>query len=113
MNKDLKKTNYVVVAYYDNEEYLEDCCLLGWNSREDWIDTDYYGDAIMTPAGNIKKNKFGILIKVSTHTSVYVGETYDDCKTYCDMGNQEGLNCRICKLEKDTDGNWKVIPISL
>jgi hypothetical protein len=106
----MKKTNYIVAAHYNGENYLEDCCLLGWNSREDWIDTDYYGDDITTPAGNIKKNKYG-LIKVSTHTSVYVGETYDNCKTYCDMGNREGLDCRVCKIERDSNNNLIVIPV--
>ena len=106
----MKKTNYIVAAHYNGESYLEDCCLLGWNSREDWIDTDYYGDDITTSAGNIKNNKYG-LIKVSTHTSVYVGETYENCKTYCDMGNREGLDCRVCKVEKDSNNNLIVIPV--
>jgi hypothetical protein len=110
MKKELKKTNYVVVAYYDNEEYLDDCCLLGWNGREDWFDTDYYGYEITTPKNNIKKNDCG-LIWMNTHTSVYVGETYENCKDYCDMGNREDLECVVCKLEKDTDGKWKVIPV--
>ena len=110
MKKEFKKTNYVVVAHYDGERYLDECCLLGWNNREDWIDTDSYGSDIITPAGNIKNNKYG-LIKVSTHTSVYVGETYDDCKTYCDMGNREGLECVVCKIEKDLFDEIKVIPV--
>ena len=106
----LKNTNYVVVAYYDGEEYLEDCCLLGWSGREDYYCTDFYGDDILTPKGNVKKNKNG-LIWTSAHCSVYVGETYDECKTYMDMGNREGLNCRVCKLEKDQDGEIRVISI--
>lgn len=106
MKKELKKTNYVVVAYYDNEEYLKDCCLLGWNGYEDYYCTAFYGADIITPKNNIKKNRYG-LIDTSTHTSVYVGETYEDCKEYCD----EDLECVVCKLEQDSNGDWKVIPI--
>ena len=98
MKKELRKTNYVIVAYYEGEEYLDDCCLLGWNGREDYICTDYYGDSIMTPKGNVKKNDRG-LIWTSTHCSVYVGETYEDCKQYMEMGNREGCNCKVCKIE--------------
>ena len=110
MKNNLRKTNYVVVAYYEDEEYLEDCCLLGWNGREDYVCTDYYGCDIMTPSGNVKKNKNG-LIWTSTHNSVYVGETLDECRTYEEMGNREGLNCRVCKLEKDLFGDIRVISI--
>ena len=110
MKKELKKTNYVVVAYYDNEEYLDECCLLGWNGREDYYCTDYYGDDIITPKGNIKKNDRG-LIWTSTHTSVYVGETFEDCEDQAKWGNREGLECVVCRLEKDADDNWKVIPV--
>ena len=46
MKKELKKTNYVVVAHYDGERYLDECCLLGWNGREDYYCTDFYGDDI-------------------------------------------------------------------
>jgi hypothetical protein len=110
MKKELKKTNYVVVVYYDNEEYLEDCCLLGWDGREDYYCTNFYGSDIITSKNNIKKNDCGI-INTSTYCCVCVGETYEDCKDDCDMGNREDLECVVCKLEKDTDDKWKVIPI--
>jgi hypothetical protein len=106
----MKKTNYIVAAHYNGENYLEDCCLLGWNNREDWFDTDYYGYDILTPKNNIKKNNCG-LIWVDAHTSVYVGETYEECKTYCDMGNREGLECVVCKIEKDSNNSLIVVPV--
>lgn len=108
MNK--SKTNYVIVVYYNNEEYLEDCYLLGWNCRDDYYSTDYCGDDIITPKNNIKKNE-NDLIWVSTNTSVYAGETIEDCLEQAECGNREGLKCMICKLEKDEDENWKVIPV--
>lgn len=110
MKKELKKTNYIIAVCYDDEEYLEECCLLGWSCREDYYCTDYYGDDIMTAAGNVKKNENG-LIWTSKHTSVYVGETYEDCKHYMELGNRDGLDCRICKLEKDLVGDIRVIPV--
>ena len=110
MKKELRKTNYVIVANYDNEQFLDECCLLGWNNRHDWFDTDYMGYEILTSTGKVKNNKNG-LIKTSSDTSVYVGETFDDCKLYMEMGNREGLNCRVCKLEKDQFGEIKVISI--
>ena len=109
MKKELKKTNYVVVAYYDGEHYLDECCLLGWNGREDYYCTDFYGDDIITPKGNVKKNDRG-LIWTSTHTSVYVGETLEYCEDHAKWGNLEGLECRVCKIEKDSNGDLIVIP---
>jgi hypothetical protein len=50
------------------------------------------------------------LIEVSKWVSVYVGETEDYCKTYCDGGNKEGYDCTICRLEKDGD-DWNLIPV--
>lgn len=111
MKKELKKTNYVVVAYYDNEEYLEDCCLLGWDGREDYYCTSFYGSDIITSKNNIKKNDCGI-INTSAYCCVLASDTFEECKHDCDMGNREDLECVVCKLEKDSDDKWKVIPIA-
>ena len=105
-----KKTNYIIAAYYDGEEYLDECCLLGWNGREDYYCTDFYGNDILTPKGNVKKNDNG-LIWTSTHCSVYVGETYEDCEDHAKWGNREELECVVCKIEKDQFGDWKVLPV--
>ena len=110
MKKDLKKTNYVIVAQYDGEQFLDECVLLGWSCRDDWYSTDYMGYEITTPRNNIKKNNQGT-IWMSSMESVSVGETFEDCKETCELANREGYECRICKLEKDEFNNWLVLPV--
>jgi hypothetical protein len=34
-----------------------------------------------------------------------------DCIDYCKGGNDEGYNCTLCKLEKNSDGEWIVVPV--
>jgi hypothetical protein len=106
-------TNYVIVVDYDeNNPYLEDNYLLGWNNKYDWYDTDTCGYEIMTPKGNIKKCKYSLLIDIDRWVSVYVGTEVKDCIDYCKGGNEEGYNCTVCKLEKDSDGEWIVVPVT-
>ncbi len=108
MLKNDKKTNYVVVVNYCSE-YLEDNCLLGWNNKYDWYDNDTFGDEILTPKGNVKKNN-GITIDIDRWVSVYVSETIDWCRECCRDGNHEGYDCTVCKLEKKDD-EWLLIPV--
>ena len=106
------KTNYVIATYYDGEHYLEECCLLGWNNNEDWYSTDYYGSDIITEKGNLKRNSGGF-IWITKHESITVGETYDECKRYCELGNKEGYECVVCKIELDSNNDWIVIPVKI
>ena len=111
MKVEKKVTNFVVVVDFDpNNNYLEDQYLLGWNNKYDWFDCDTCGDEILTPTGRVKKNEFG-LIEIDRWVSVYVGETQTDIQSHSDSGNKEGYNCTVCKLEKDSDGEWIVIPV--
>jgi hypothetical protein len=106
----LKDTNYVVVVDYEEDSYLGDSFLLGWSNRYDWFDDSTCGYDILNSDNQVQKNKYGILIEVNDDVSVYVGETLDNCKGYCDGGNQEGYDCTVCKLEKDDD-DYKLIPV--
>ena len=109
MKTELKKTNYVVVVDYVEGQTLSDCWLLGWNNKYDWYDCDTCGEEITTPTGRVKKNEYG-LIDINRWTSVYVGETKEDCQDYSDGGNREGYECTVCRLEKIEDG-WNLIPV--
>lgn len=112
MKNNSSKTNYVIVVDYDeNNPYLEDNYLLGWSNKYDWYDCDTTGDEIMTPKGNIKKCKYSLLIDIDRWVSVYVGTEIKDCLDYCKGGNEEGYDCTVCKLEKDSDGEWIVVPV--
>jgi hypothetical protein len=109
----LSKTNYVIVVDFDEENnYLEDQYLLGWNSLYDWFDTDTVGDEIIETDGSIKQNEFG-LIEIDRWTMIYVSDEkgLPDLQSHCKGGNDEDYNCTVCKLEKDSDGEWIVIPV--
>ena len=111
MKVEKKVTNFVVVVDFNtNNNYLEDQYLLGWNSKYDWFDCDTCGDEIITPKGRIKKNN-GIVIDIDRWVGVYVSETEKWSRECSDNGNKEGYNCTVCKLEKDSDGEWIVIPV--
>lgn len=107
---DLKNTNYVLVSNYEDEEYLSDCQLLGWNNKEDWFSNDTYGFEILTQTGRVKKNKYGLLLDIDRWVSVYVSDEQKTLESYCDDGNREGYDCVVCKLEKDVD-DYKLIPV--
>lgn len=106
-----KQVNYVIVVDFDpNYEYLDNQKLLGWDCKTDWFDCDTYGDEILTPKNRIKRTGY-CWIEVSKWVGVYVGRTVDDIKLYSDNGNKEGYNCTICKLEKNADNDWIVVPV--
>lgn len=108
--KILKPTNYVIVTDYAGEEFLPEVYLLGWDNNEDWYTVDIDGADIMTPSGSVKKNSWG-LIDVAKMISAYVGETIEDCTDYANGARDEGYDCTICRLEKDNEGNIKLIPV--
>lgn len=109
MKGKLSKTNYVIVTDYEEGQYLEEAYLLGWDHNTDWFATDIDSRDIMTPKGNIKKNRNGFL-DVDSHTSTYVGETSKDLFDYAKSAREEGYDCTVCRLEKDEDGDWILIP---
>lgn len=112
MKVEKKVTNFVVVVDFDSRNnYLEDQYLLGWNNEYDWFDCDTCGGEILTPTGRVKKCKCGLLIDIDRWVAVYVGNEQKDCQDYSDMGNREGYNCTVCRLEKNSDNDWIVIPV--
>ena len=108
MNSELKKTNYVVVVDYEEGQTLDTCCLLGWNNKYDWFDTDTYGFEILNNDDSIKERDY-CCIEIDKWVGVYVGETVEECKDYSDDADREGYNCTICRLEKVDEG-WNLIP---
>jgi hypothetical protein len=108
-----RKTNYVIVVDFDEDNnYLEDQYLLGWNNMYDWFDTDTVGDEIIETDGSIKQNEFG-LIEINRWVMIYVsdGQYLDELRDTCKSGNEEDINCTVCKIEKDSDGEWIVVPV--
>jgi hypothetical protein len=105
-----KPTNYVIVVDYNSrDQYLDNQSLLGWDNETDWYDHYTDGDDIITPKGNIKRNRFGLIL--IGNVGVYVGENQSDVQSYSDDGNKEGYDCTVCKIEKDSDGEWIVVPV--
>ena len=107
------KTNYVIVVDYDEDEnYLEDQYLLGWNNNYDWFDTETLGEEIITVGGYVFDNNWG-LIETDRWTMVYAGDDgyLSDLKDHCKAANEEDISCTVCRLEKDHDGYWTVIPV--
>ena len=107
-----KPTNYVIVTDYDSRNnYLDDQTLLGWDNDTDWFDHYTSGDDLITPTGRIKRNKWGLIF--FDNIGVYVSdELTSEIKDTCDSGNKEGYNCTVCKIEKDSDGEWIVVPVT-
>ena len=104
-------TNFVIVVDYDEDNnLLEDQCLLGWNDNYDWFDCDTVGDEIILPDNTIKDNKFG-LIEIDRWTMIYVGETVNECNDTCKSANEEGFECTVCQLVLDNEGQWTVVPV--
>jgi hypothetical protein len=106
---DLKKTNFVVCSCASEVEdgmYFDELWLLGWDNNTDWF-CNIDSQDIMTPAGRVKKNEFGI-IHTSSHEAAYVGFEQKDCQSYCDDAIKEGYDCCICRLEKDDTGAIRV-----
>lgn len=109
----MEQPNYVIVVDFDpNNTYLEDNYLLGWNNMYDWYDCDTVGDEIIETDGSIKQNEFG-LIEINRWTMLYASDKrgLSDLQSHCKGGNKEGYNCTLCKLEKDSDGDWIVVPV--
>lgn len=107
---DTVPTNYVIVVDYSpRDQYLENQTLLGWDNDTDWFDHSTYGDEIITSTGSIKRNEHGLIF--IGNVGVYVGESQSDVQSYSDDGNEEGYNCIVCKIEKDSEGNWIVVPV--
>ena len=95
-----KQTNYVVVMDFIDGMTLTDCCLLGWDNKTDWYDTDTYGEEILTPSGRVRKNN-GCTIDITNWIGVYVSETESWCKEVAADGRKEGYDCTACKLVKN------------
>ena len=110
MRTQTKPTNYVIVTdYTDRDNYLENQTLLGWDNDTDWFDHYTDGDEIITKTGRIKRNKWGQIHIGSV--VLYVGETQSEVQEYSDSGNDEGYDCTVCKIEKNSDGEWIVVPV--
>ncbi len=105
----MEDTNYVVVAFYNDGDTLDDCCLLGWDSKTDWYDNDTYGFEILNDDGSVKQNN-GCTIEIDKWVGVYVSETEDWCKEVARDGSKEGYECVACKLIK-TDNGYDLLPL--
>jgi hypothetical protein len=107
---ELRPTNFVIVVDFDPKNtYLDSQSLLGWDNDTDWFDHYTDGDEIITSKNNIKKNKWS-LIQIGS-VGLYVGEKQSNVQDYSDSGNREGYDCTVCKLEKDSNDEWRVVPV--
>lgn len=109
----MDKTNFVIVVdYSEDDNYLEDSYLLGWNNNYDWWDTETIGDDLINIDGTIRENDFG-LIKVDRWTMVYASDerSLTDLQDRCKGANKEDLNCTVCRIEEDSEGQWIVVPV--
>ena len=112
MATELNKTNFVIstnAADTKDGMYLEQLWLLGWDNDTDWF-TDIDAQDIMTPKGNVKKNKWG-MIHVNRHDTAYVGFEQNDAQKACEEAIDEGYDCCICRLEKNADGDVVVFKV--
>ena len=107
-----EKTNCVIVVdFNEDNNYLVDQYLLGQNNIYDGFDIDTTGDEIIKTDGTITENDWG-LIEIDSWTMLYGSiEPDNDLRDHCEGGNNEGINCTVCLLKKDSDGEWIVIPI--
>ena len=107
---ELRPTNFVIVTDFNpKDNLLENQTLLGWDNDTDWFDHYTDGYEIITPKNNIKKNKLG-LIQIGS-VGLYVSEKQSDIQSYSDNGNEEGYDCTVCRLEKDSNDEWIVVPV--
>ena len=112
MATELKKTNFVIstnAAETEDGMYLDELWLLGWDNDTDWF-CDIDSQDILTSTGKVKKNQFG-LIHTSRHEAVYVGEDLKYVEKACEEAIDEGINCCICRLEKDDVGAVRVYKV--
>jgi hypothetical protein len=107
----IMKTNFVIVVdYSEDNNYLDDNYILGWNNNYDYFDTETTGDSIIDTDGSIMDSEWG-LIHIDRWTAVYVSETADYWKDHCTDANNDGINCTICRIELDNEGQWIVVPV--
>lgn len=100
------KTTHVVVLDYYEDQYLDDCLILGWDSDIDWF-CEVAGSDIITRDGGVEDNDCG-LIEISHNIMAYAGD-----QKYCDneavYARREGIDCIVCQLVNDAN-SWKLIP---
>jgi hypothetical protein len=99
----------IVVDFNPNDNYLEDQILLGWDNDTDWFDHHTTGDEILTSNNTIKNIECGV-IHIGD-IGVYVSETQSYNQVHCELGNREGYDCTLCRLEKDSNEDWIVVPV--
>lgn len=100
----------IVVEPRDDNKYLEDQYLLGWDNESDWFDANIFGHNIIDNDGNIMDNQHG-LIEIDYYTFAYASDNIDDLKKCCESANEEGIDCVVCKIEKDNDGQYIIVPV--
>ena len=104
----MNKTIYAVAVCFNEKDIPDDTLLLGWNNRDDWFDTEHSLNDALDEDGNILDSHSG-LIDVSEDTSLYVGETIDDVKSYAEDACREGIEAVVVKIEI-TDEEIKIVP---
>ena len=104
------QTNYVIVIDFDpSYEYLEDQLMVGWDNKYDWY-TEVDGCDILTPTGRLKKRS-GCCVDVDRWISCYVDPDLKWMTETCESSKDEGYDCIVCRIEKNTDNELIVVPV--
>ena len=109
----MTNTNHIIVVDFNSKNnYLEDQYLLGWNDNYNYWDTENTGDDIIEVDGNaIKQNSHG-LIKTGRWPVIYASDNdISELTNIADNAKYEGYNCTVCKIDKDSEGLWIVVPV--
>jgi hypothetical protein len=103
-------TNYVLVIDFDSTyDYLEDQLLVGWDNKYDWY-TEVDGCDILTSTGRLRKRS-GCCVDVDRWISCYVDPDLNWMKKTCKDSQDEGYDCILCRIEKNTDNELIVVPV--
>lgn len=103
-------TNYVVVIEFDpSDTYLENQLIVGWDNEYDWY-TEVDGSDLLTPTGRLKKRE-GCCINIDRWIGGYVDPELEWMTKLCESSKKEGYNGTVCRLEKDLNNEWIVVPV--
>ena len=105
------QTNYVIVIDFDpSDNYLENQLLVGWDNKTDWY-TEVDGCDLLTPTGRLKKTDGVCCINVDRWIGCYVDDDLKWMTQTCESSKDEGYDCILCRLEKNTDNELIVVPV--
>lgn len=105
------QTNYVLVIDFDpSYEYLEDQLMVGWDNDNDCY-TEVEGFDLLTPTGRLKKTDGVCCIRIDKWIGCYVDDDLNWMKKTCESSKDEGYDCIVCRIEKNTDKELIVVPV--